>query len=282
VPRHRAYAYQALEAKFGIPRPRWDIAYFMGKAVQKSRLLKYPHKTYADIESLEPGWLESFLSLYQQAHDLAETKGSKTAAYYRLHAARIKVLRSELREDDHALPPNPRILQVCATVHPATCVDGRKGQSLMRTSSVAPARSGKWQILQKYPSSGPAISEEVGRSTEALWLSRWAVVRDCVAAMVQCREKDKWDARSVYCRARTLQQLPGWEPPGRSEEERVALYAGLCSPRHMDSEARDVMCQLYDKRRPQICALWMPDECKDHFEVVNQVRSSCTRPIERK
>lgn len=103
---------QALEEKHGIPRPRWDIPYFLGKAMQKTRLLTHPGKSYAEVERFEPGWLSSFLGLYQRAHDLAETKGAKTAAFYRLHAARIKVLRSELQKDDKALPPNRGILQV--------------------------------------------------------------------------------------------------------------------------------------------------------------------------
>lgn len=113
---------------------------------------------------------------------------------------------------------------------------------------------------------------------DASWLSRWSIVRECLSAMVQCREKEKWDARSVYCRARTVHVLQGWEPPGLSDGQGggsskalASLYAGLCQPGQTVEGAKDIMVQLFDRRRPQICALWMPDECKDLFEIVNQV-----------
>lgn len=124
-------------------------------------------------------------------------------------------------------------------------------------------------------------AEDVGSaSSDELYLIRWGILRECLAAMVQCRERDKWDARSVYTRARTIEKLCAWEPPGRVGGERAAMYVGMCGGIvDMVGEARDVMVLMYDKRRPQIAALWMPDEGKDHFEIVNQVRGPMPRHL---
>lgn len=137
------------------------------------------------------------------------------------------------------------------------------------------------QILAGFPVAGREGAEDVGSaSSDELYLIRWGILRECLAAMVQCRERDKWDARSVYTRARTIEKLCAWEPPGRVGGERAAMYVGMCGGIvDMVGEARDVMVLMYDKRRPQIAALWMPDEGKDHFEIVNQVRGPMPRHL---
>lgn len=118
LPRHPPHclaclaAVQSIESEHQLSRPRWDIPYFLGKLVEKTRRLTHPGKTYADLDRLEPGWLSTLLAYYQRALDLAETKASRTSAFYRLHATRLRILRDDLRPGDVALPPNPAILKV--------------------------------------------------------------------------------------------------------------------------------------------------------------------------
>jgi len=273
-------AAQALEERYTVRSRRWDIPLIIGKLLEKGGRARHGrHLTYAVIEEAEPGWLDSFLSQYQRAMELAEgsnssSKMAKKDALYRLHASRLRALLSDRREVNGlgvVAAPSARMLHVLRQYNTA----GREG--------------------------GEGGEEALAADADLSQL-RWDVMMDAMGALATCRRLDSFDHRSIYQRARASEHLAlffpgslttrttgegaegataaeaaaivGWESErGLSKDTVKALAARTAEERAALSviAARELMHLLFEKKRTQIVAVWLAEECSNVYELMNQV-----------
>ena len=274
-------AAQALEERYSVRTRRWDIPFMIGKLLEKGGRARHGrHLSYAEIEEAEPGWLDSFLSQYHRAMELAEgsnssSKMAKKDALYRLHASRIRALLSDHRKVNGmgvVAAPSARMLQVLRRYN----TTGREG--------------------------GEGGGEEALAADVDLTQLRWEVMMDAMGAMATCRRLDSFDHRSICQRARASEHLTlflprslatrtagggaegapaaeaaaiaGWESErGLSKDTVKALAARMVEERAALSviAARELMHLLFEKKRTQIVAVWLAEECSNVYELMNQV-----------
>ncbi len=249
----------------------------IGKLLEKTGRARHGRqRSYAEIEEAEPGWLDSILSHYQLAIELAEgssstSKMARKDALYRLHASRLRALLSDRRD-----------------------VNG--------VGVVATPSARMLQVLRRYNSTGKGGAEGGEEALAAdmdLFRLRWEVIMDAMGALATCRRLDSFDHRSIYQRARAsehlalflplsvtgggLESAPAsaaavaaiWESErGLSKEMVKALAAQTAEEREILSvnAASGLMHLLFEKKRTQIVAVWLAEECSNVYELMNQVR----------
>jgi hypothetical protein len=216
---------------------RWDVTLMLGKALEKVGLLEHPDQSYAQVERKRPGWIASFMSQYHKALQLADSKNSRLNTFYRLHASRLKILLSDIRPNGQVLPPDPQVLK----------------------------------LVRDFNSSYTGTIELLVEEDEDLVLQRWLLVKGCVEDMDMCRKKEPYEHRCIHRKARTLTVMAALAPPGQSPEQLEELYGAMCRPGQELEAARDTMHLLFNNKRSQVVAVWMPEETHDAFEVLNQV-----------
>jgi len=269
-------AAQALEERYSVRVRRWDIPFMIGKLLVKAGRARHGrHLSYAEIEEAEPGWLDSFLSQFQRAQELAEgsnscSKMAKKDALYRLHASRLRALLSDHRKVNGVgvvAAPSARMLQVLRRYNTTGREGGERGEEILAEAYL------------------PQL--------------RWKVMMDAMGALATCRRLDSFDHRSIYQRARASEHLllfvPGsmatrtggeeataaepaaiaeWESErGLSKDTVKALAARTAGERAALSAiaARELMHLLFEKKRTQIVAVWLAEECSNVYELINQV-----------
>jgi hypothetical protein len=219
-------------------KPRWDVALLVGRGLEKLELARNPGLSYGEVASRSPRWMPEVLEQYKSAVERAEGKTCKTYAFYRLHATRLRAVTADLREGAGPLEPDVGLLKLLAS---HACDEA---------------------------------NAETARNPDRAKL-RWRVLLDGLEAMARCRSKlDPHDHRSAYRRARTLEVAQRLAPPGLSQQEeqqREGEEEG--EPQAFGVEAAsDAMYVLFEKKKAQGLAVWMPDESTSAFEVINQVR----------
>lgn len=269
--------HQELEQRAGgsARHRRWDLPFLLGKLTEKlgfARLLAQQQQQplqqqcqrppHALVEAQEPGWVGAFMGHYAAALERSDGKTARRDALYRLHASRLRVLLS--------MAAGAQQLDACLL------------QALGRHRF-----GGKKDGVGGGGASAAAEAEAAG-DPERL---RWALFLDCLEGLVACRQLDAFDHRSVYARARALEQLPRFLPAAlgqlSQQDERRVGHEGLVAAvqQYMAGgletaalaeaaarAARDTMQLLFDKRRTQVVAVWLPTECASVMDVVDKVR----------
>lgn len=187
-------------------------------------------------ESLEHGLL-----LEKDGALIAEQQGGSghgaTEVQYRLHATRLKCLI-------HAIKRNP----------------------VERDAAELEAL----RLVEKYwyTNSPPETNGDVRDRA-------WNVLTDVVDAMIQCRSEYSCFHRSVYRHAQALLWAPLVCDPSQAEGSfgdvpghRAYKLRGLNSGSAVES-ASSVIGSLFDRRRAQLCAVWVTQGAAEAFEQIN-------------
>ena len=255
-----AQAAQEMEETYAVRSPRWDICLLVGKLLEKGGRARHGgggggggQQSYAEIEAAEPGWLDSFLTMYRRALELAEGhKMARKDALYRLHSSRLRALLSDRRSPDGPVAaPSPALLKVLCRFN----LD-------------------------------PTDHHDADACAEGLVCFRWRLLMDAMGALAECRRLDNFDHRSVYQRARAYEHLVAFLPPGGGglalEEEKGLTSAAVAALASASTgvageaaalsleAARDLMHVLFEKKRSQIVAVWLAEECTNALELMNQ------------
>lgn len=255
---------------------RWDLPFLLGKLKEKLGFARHPsppalppttgqqpqpeRRSHAAIEAQDPGWVASFLQQYTLALERSDGKIARRDALYRLHASRLRVLLSS--SSDTGGGCDAKLLRAL----------GRH-----RFNKEADAAAGD-----------EGEGEEEDADPARL---RWRLLLDCLEGLGACRQLDAFDHRSVYARARALEQLPRFLFPtlllSPKDERRIGHEALVPAiRRHLAGQgeasalaeaaqraARDAMHLLFEKKRPQVVAVWLPQEAASVLDVVDKVTS---------
>ena len=122
-------------------------------------------------------------------------------------------------------------------------------------------------------------SDNAGKRSESKIRDRvWNVVVDVVSALVQCRLDFPFFHRSVYRHAQALLWAPILsDPEGCHSEGCFGTVSAVqaCKLRGLNSSdapssAVVVISNLFDKKRPQLCAVWVTsDSSESTFQTIN-------------
>ena len=201
---------------------------------------RYEHHMKIAIHSYSKS-LEHGLLLEKDGALIAEQQGGSghgaTEVQYRLHATRLKCLISALKRN-----PTER--------------DAAEQEALRLVEQ-------DW-----YTKSPPDITGDVRYRT-------WNVLTDVVDAMIQCRSEYSCFHRSVYRHAQALLWAPIICDPSQQEGSfgvvpgsRAYKLRGLNSGSAVES-ASSVIGSLFDRRRSQLCAVWVTQGASEAFEQIN-------------
>eukprot|EP00977_Amphora_coffeiformis_P014319 scaffold3967_cov179-Amphora_coffeaeformis.AAC.1 len=235
----------------------WDILFMIGKCHEKiastysdetfangtenqSGMRRFEHHMNIAIQSYSKS-LEHGLLLEKDGALIAEQQGGSghgaTEVQYRLHATRLKCLINALKR-------NPSEREVAE-------------QEALRLIEQ------DW-----YTKSVPHITGNVRDRT-------WNVLMDVVDAMIQCRSEYSCFHRSVYRHAQALLWAPIVCDPSQPEGSfgvvpgsRAYKLRGLNSGSAIES-ASSVIGSLFDRRRAQLCAVWVTQGASEAFEQIN-------------
>jgi hypothetical protein len=133
---------------------------------------------------------------------------------------------------------------------------------------------------------------EALRITEQFWFSPpndsplpsgtrdrvWAVLSDVVSALCQCRRERSFFHRSVYRHAQALLWAPFLSDPvnkrahgsfGSVPATKAVQLRGLNSATNAAESGLVVMMSLFDKKRSQLCAVWVASGSVSTFQTIN-------------
>jgi len=235
----------------------WDLFFMMGKCHEKiagtygDEAFSYPDSMRVYETSMRSA-LESYSKSLLQAQAcekdgslLVEQQGGSShgamEAVYRLHATRLKCLIDAVQHGD----------------------DEREQ-----------AESEALRLTEPFSFSGNTDkASEHGSVRDRVW----GVAVDVANAMVHCRTKHSFFHRSIYRHSQCLMWAPVLSDPGHlwqegSSGEVPALKAlkmrGLNSESAVESAA-GVIRAIFDKKRAQLCAVWVTSGAESPFQGIN-------------
>lgn len=201
---------------------------------------RYEHHMQTSLQSYSTS-LEHGLLLEKDGSLIAEQQGGSghgaTEVQYRLHAARLKCLIYALKRS-----PTER--------------DAAEQEALRLVE--------KFWYTKSPPDCTGSVRDRV-----------WDVLLDVVDAMIQCRSEYSCFHRSVYRHAQALLWAPVVSDPSQPEGSfgvvpgsRAYKLRGLNSGSAVES-ASSVIGSLFDRRRGQLCAVWVTQGAAEAFEQIN-------------
>jgi hypothetical protein len=107
----------------------------------------------------------------------------------------------------------------------------------------------------------------------------WLVVADVVAALAQCRLSQPFFHRSVYRHAQALMWAPVLHNPvseraigslGTVPATKAFQLRGLNNATSAAESAAVVVNSLFDKKRAQLCAVWLTTGSSTPFQMINK------------
>jgi hypothetical protein len=116
-------------------------------------------------------------------------------------------------------------------------------------------------------SKAPATLQE-----DTAWRRLWIVLCAALCGLKECRKIDNFDFRSVYRLSRTVHKLsalltaaPHLAPPAD-----VAVFLATIGVREISAAwALQELAKLFDKKRPQIVAMWCVENATSAWEKVS-------------
>jgi len=235
----------------------WDLVFMVGKCHEKiastfkREIFAESTRLYEKQMSLA---MNSYASALKQARDIDDDGGhvisqqggsshGSTEVLYRIHASRLKCL-----------------------IYLAACDDDFIEKAEAEVLRVTEAHCYKVQDRAE------TTTESLGNRDRI-----WNVLADVVAGLAQCRVDDHFFHRSVYRHAQALMWAPVLLDPSSREGSLGMVQAtksrtvrGLNNSTHAAYSAEVVIRTLFDKKRAQLCAVWLTSDASNSpFQILN-------------
>ncbi|CAJ1966696.1 unnamed protein product [Cylindrotheca closterium] len=235
----------------------WDLTFMVGKCHEKIAST-FKRETFTESTRLYEKHMSLAMSSYASAleqakaidedggHVISQQGGSShgsTEVLYRIHASRLKCLISLASYDDD-------------------CMENAEVEALRLTEA-------HWYKVQD---EAETTNAPLGKRDRI-----WNVVADVVAGLAQCRMDDHFFHRSVYRHAQALMWAPVLLDPasregslGMVQATKSHIVRGLNNSTHAAYSAEVVIRTLFDRKRAQLCAVWLTSDASNSpFQVLN-------------
>jgi len=243
--------------------PKWQLYFMLGKCLEKKASAFQREKILVGKTSFYSMYMKEALTSYnrsiqegkklQNIYDVRQGGSSNgiIEAIYRLHASRLKVLLRTVKFFYGTTETAARDAELQALdISDVYWFDAYEAE----------------QMRSKYGTN--EVRERI-----------WCILSDVVEAMVHCRQESVFFHRSVFRHAQALLWAPiiydpddddQWNFSGYLPPMKSLMLRGMNSTGTSPSSAEAIIQSLFDKKRPQVCAVWVTTPVNPSpFELLN-------------